>query len=105
MTFENATPDPSSEAAVPEVLPGPSVVVGDSVVADDGAVGRVEQILRSETNEPMFVVVAVRSRLRRRYPVLPLRLLGRVDRRRDVVHARGRCASIKQFSEELPLLV
>ena len=81
------------------------IVVGDTVVADDGFVGQVEQILLSENATPQFVVVSVRDRLRRRHPVVPLSLLARVDRLRDVIHVRGGRNSIKRLPEALPLLV
>jgi hypothetical protein len=82
-----------------------TILPGDTVVADDGAVGEVEQVLRSETAEPMFVVVSVRKRLRRRHPVIPFSLLGRVDNNREIVRVRGPRDAIKDLSEALPLLV
>jgi hypothetical protein len=82
-----------------------TILPGDTVVADDGTVGEVEQILRSETSDPLFVVVSVRKRLRRRHPVIPCSLLGTVDDDRETVRVRGPRDAIKGLPEALPLLV
>ncbi|MEP7224478.1 MAG: PRC-barrel domain-containing protein [Actinomycetota bacterium] len=81
------------------------VRVGDTVVAQDGALGTIERIIRSETRAPIYVVVAVRGFLRRRYPVVPWFLVTAVDRSRRSIHIRGRRALMSRFSETLPLVV
>lgn len=82
----------------------PIIAVGDAVMADDGHLGRVERVLRSETAEPRFVVLSVQNRLRRRHPIIPFELVATVDRRSEVVRVRGRRAAIARCSEALPLV-
>ena len=79
--------------------------VGDTVLAQDGEVGEIERIVRSEARTPIYVVVAVRRFVRRRYPVVPWSLVTAVDRSRRRVHVRGRCGTISRLSETLPLVV
>jgi hypothetical protein len=81
------------------------VHVGDTVLAQDGALGQIERIIRSETRKPVYVVVAVRRVVGRRYPVIPWSLVTGVDRSRRRVHVRGRRGSISRLSETLPLVV
>jgi hypothetical protein len=107
MTFTRRPTRPEPALPVPERAEAGAepIVVGDTVVAHDGSVGRVERILRSENARPQFLVVSVRDRLRRRHPVVPSSLVGRVDRRRDVVHVHGDRSSIRGLSEALPLVM
>lgn len=79
--------------------------VGDTVLAQDGALGQIERIIRSETRKPVYVVVAVRRVVGRRYPVVPWSLVTGVDRPRRQVHVRGRRGTISRLSEALPLVV
>ena len=85
--------------------PGHRIAVGDTVVAEDGPVGRVEQILCTESSEPRFVVVAVRDRFRRRHPVVPCGLVARVDSARREVHARARRTTLSRMSEAVPIVL
>jgi len=79
--------------------------VGDTVVAQDGTVGEVESVIRTETRAPVYVVVAVRRLVGRRYPVVPWSLVAGVDRSRQRVQVRGRCKSISSLPETVPLVV
>ena len=79
--------------------------VGDTVVAQDGTVGEVESVIRTETRAPVYVVVVVRRLVGRRYPVVPWSLVAGVDRTRQRVQVRGRCKSISSLSETVPLVV
>ncbi len=97
-----STPTLSPDRAATDALP--AIAVGDTVVAEDGPVGHVERVLRADAG-PEFVVVSVRSGLRRRHPVVSCELVAAVDPQRDVVHVRGRSASIRGLSEALPLLL
>ncbi|HSI97512.1 MAG TPA: hypothetical protein VK926_04050 [Gaiellaceae bacterium] len=78
---------------------------GDEVVAQDGTLGRVERIIRSEQSEAEFLVVAVERRLRLRYPIVPVSLMAGVDRVRRRVHLRGRRESLSRLSEALPIVL
>ncbi len=102
-THSSAT-DPR-EALRAETYSTPAARVGDTVLAQDGALGRIERVIRSETSMPVYVVVAVRRLVGRRYPVIPWSLVTAVDRSRRRVYVRGRCGRISQFSETLPLVV
>ena len=93
------------EALRAETHPIPEARAGDTVLAQDGALGKIERVIRSETSMPVYVVVAVRSLVRRRYPVVPWSLVTAVDRSRRSVHVRGRCGTISRLSETLPLVV
>jgi hypothetical protein len=79
--------------------------VGDTVVAQDGALGRVERVIRSEAYAPAYLVVAARGRVRRRYPILPWSLVTRVDRSTRRVHVRGRRGRLEDMSEALPIVL
>jgi len=79
--------------------------VGDTVLAQDGDLGQIERIIRSETSKPVYVVVAVRRLVGHRYPVIPWSLVTAVDRSRRRVHVQGRCGTISRFPETLPLVV
>jgi len=79
--------------------------VGDTVLAQDGEVGEIERIVRSEARAPIYVVVAVRRFVGRRYPVVPWSLVTAVDKSRRRVHVRGRRGTISRLSETLPLVV
>jgi hypothetical protein len=79
--------------------------VGDTVVAQDGALGRVERVIRSEAYVPAYLVVAARGRVRRRYPILPWSLVTRVDRSTRRVHVRGRRGRLGDMSEALPIVL
>jgi hypothetical protein len=79
--------------------------VGDTVVAQDGALGRVERVIRSEAHVPAFLVVAAGGRVRRRYPIVPWSFVTRVDRSTRRVHVRGRRGRLGDMSEALPLVL
>jgi hypothetical protein len=83
---------------------GPAV--GDTVLAEDGDIGQVERVLRSENAEPRFIVVATRGRswLVRR-PVIPCELIVDVDPRRRFVRVRGTRVRIGRLPESLPLVL
>jgi hypothetical protein len=78
---------------------------GDRVVAQDGELGRVDRILRSETAGPDYVVVAVGWIGRRRYPVLHSALITNVDRSERRVYVRGRRHALRRLPESPPLIV
>jgi hypothetical protein len=79
--------------------------IGDTVVAQDGPIGRVERVVRTEARVPAYVVVVVRTLLGRRYPVVPWSLVADVDRSQARVKVRGRCGTIGGLPETLPLVV
>jgi len=79
--------------------------VGDTVVAQDGRLGRIDRIVRSETSAPVYLVVAVRRLARRRYPVVPWSLVTAVDRSCQHVHIRGRRGSLGRLPETLPIVL
>ena len=80
------------------------VRVGDDVLAQDGRLGRVEEVLRAETEVPTHLVVAVGSRLRRRYPVVPWAFVVTVDHAHRRVHVRSLRAALGRLPETLPLV-
>ena len=79
--------------------------VGDTVLAQDGTLGRIDRIIRSETSMPAYVVVAVRRLVGRRYPVIPWSLVTAVDRSRRRVYLEGRGRSLARLSETLPIVL
>lgn len=79
--------------------------VGDDVVAADGRLGRVECVLRAESAAPTYLVVAVGTRLRRRYPVVPWGLVAGIDGARRRVHVRLERKALGRLPETLPLVV
>jgi hypothetical protein len=79
--------------------------VGDTVVAQDGTLGEVESVIRTETRAPAYVVVAVRRFGGRRYPVVPWSLVVAVDRSGHRVQVRGRRKTVSRLSETVPLVV
>lgn len=85
--------------------PGATPRVGDRVVARDGVVGRIDRIVRSETRDPTYIVVAVGRRFRRRYPIAPWSLVTRVDRGRRQIHVAGRRRSLERLPETLPIAI
>jgi hypothetical protein len=93
------------EAQRAEARNGADARVGDTVLAQDGDLGQIERIIRSETSKPIYVVVAARRVVWRRYPVVPWSLVTGVDRSRRRVHVRGRRGTIRRLSETLPLVV
>lgn len=78
---------------------------GDQVVAEDGPLGQVDRIVRSEGSGPGYVVVSAGPMLRRRYPVLHCTLVTRVDRRTGKLYVRGQRGSLERLSESLPLVI
>lgn len=81
------------------------VRAGDTVVADDGVLGLVDRVVRSEASTPVYLIVSVGRILRRRYPVVPSSLVTDVDRRRRLVRIRGRRGTIGRLPETLPLVL
>ena len=78
--------------------------VGDTVLAEDGVLGRVDRIIRSETEDPVYLVVASRSRMRRRYPVIPSALVAGIDRSQQRVYMRGLRTRLERLPESLQLV-
>lgn len=79
--------------------------VGDTVVARDGALGEIESVVRTETQDPVYVIVTVRKVVGRRHPVVPWSLVSRVDRSRRRVHVQGRRRVVSRLPETLPLVI
>lgn len=79
--------------------------IGDTVVAEDGTLGEIERLIRTEAKTPAYVVIAVRRVVGRRYPVMPWSLVTGVDRSQRRVHVRGRRRNLSRLSETLPLVV
>jgi hypothetical protein len=100
-----AVREPLASVGVAERTPTALVRVGDTVVAEDGVLGRVDRVIRSEAKAPVFVVVSVGRFLRRKYPVLPLSFVSGVDRSRKLVQVRGRCAAVRRLPETLPFVL
>jgi hypothetical protein len=78
---------------------------GDQVVAEDGPLGQVDSIVRSESGGPSYVVVSAGSMLRRRYPVLHCALVTRVDRSSARLYVRGQRGSLACLSESVPIVI
>jgi hypothetical protein len=78
--------------------------VDDIVYAEDGALGRVERVVTSESSAPAFLVVAVGRFLRRRHPVIPWSFVRAIDRSRRRVYVEGRSGSLARFPETLPIV-
>jgi hypothetical protein len=78
-------------------------LVGDRVLARDGEVGRIDRVVRSETCDPLYIVVAVGRRFGRRYPIAPWSLVTHVDRARQLIHVRGCRRSVERLPETLPI--
>lgn len=95
-------PDPPISRRRPTVA---EIRVGDTVVAQDGVLGCVDRVVRSEASTPVYLVVTVGRILRRKYPVVPLSLITGVDRSRRLVRIRGRCGTIRRLPETLPLVL
>lgn len=81
------------------------VQVGDDVIAEDGSLGRVDRIVRSESREPVYLVVAVGRLTRRRYPIVPCAIVIAVDRSRRKVHVGGRREPLAGLSERVPMVL
>ena len=81
------------------------VRVGDDVIAQDGSLGRVDRIVRSESKAPVYLVVAIGGVTRRRYPIVPCAIVTAVDRSRGKVHVRGWRESLAGLSESVPLVL
>jgi hypothetical protein len=89
---------------VHEPPPAKDPRVGDTVLAEDGVLGRVDRIIRYETEDPVYLVVSSRSRMRRRYPVIPSAFVAGIDRSQRRVYMRGLRARLERLSESLPLV-
>jgi hypothetical protein len=74
-------------------------------MAEDGALGRVEGLVRSEGLTPMYLIVRAGRTLRRRYPVVPVSLVSQVDPRRRLVELRGRRDAIRRLPETVPFVL
>lgn len=79
--------------------------VGDTVLAQDGTLGSVDEIIRSESSVPVYLVVAVGRSLRRKYPIVPCSLVTGIDRSRRRIHLAGRRARLGRLPETLPLVL
>lgn len=98
----NATDGPSTFPAT--TMDGTSPATGDVVLAPDGPVGRVVQIVRTESGSPTHVVVAV-GRLRRRFPVVSCALITAIDGGAGVIRVRGSRRVVAALSETFPFVV
>ena len=78
---------------------------GDRVVAQDGDLGHVDSVLRSEKARPVYLVVAVGVLPRRRYPILHCALVTEVDRMGARVYVRGDRRSLVRLPESPPLVI
>jgi hypothetical protein len=78
---------------------------GDHVVAQDGHLGRVDRILRSESAGPIYLVVAVGALGRRRYPILHHALVSDVDASDRTIYVRGHRRSLERLPETPPLVI
>lgn len=79
--------------------------VGDRVYAGCGDVlGRVEHVIASENQAPVFLVVSTGGLLKRRYPVVHRTLVRAVDRSRRRVYLEGNKESLARISEALPIV-
>jgi hypothetical protein len=77
---------------------------GFSAFAADGCVGTVEQpLFPPGRDEPDFLVVSARRRLRRRHPVVAVDLVESVDYRMRRVYLRGSVDCLAALPEALPL--
>jgi hypothetical protein len=78
---------------------------GDHVVARDGVLGQVDRIVRSDAEGPVYFVVSVGPRVRRRYPILHRTLVTGVDRSSGKMYVRGHRRSLERLSERPPLII
>jgi hypothetical protein len=78
---------------------------GDRVVAQDGDLGSVDRVLRSEAARAIYLVVAVGGVGHRRYPVLHCALVESVDRAEGTVYVRGRRRSLQRLPESPPIVI
>jgi hypothetical protein len=85
--------------------PEPAARVGDEVVAQDGSLGRVDRVIRFETNDPAYLVVEIRRGLGKRYPIVPCTLVTGIDRIARRVHLSGRRRSLRRLPETIPIVV
>jgi hypothetical protein len=77
---------------------------GFSALAADGCVGTVERpLFPPDRDEPDFLVVSARRRLRRRHPVVAVDLVEAVDYRARRVYLRGTVDCLGALPEALPL--
>ena len=79
--------------------------VGDEVVAQDGSLGRVDRVIRFETDDPAYLVVEVRRGLGKRYQVVPRTLVTNIDRVARRVHLGGPRRSFRRLPETIPIVV
>jgi hypothetical protein len=78
---------------------------GFLAVASDGPLGTVEQpLLPPDRNEPDFLVISV-GRYVRRWPVVAVALVERVDPARRLVYLKGRAKRLARLPETLPLAI
>jgi hypothetical protein len=91
----------------PDAARGPrgeisSACAGFECFAVDGRVGRVEAVIPGAPTAGPFLVVSVRRRGRRRYPVVPAARVIAVDAAARVVLVRGDRNAVRSASERLP---
>jgi hypothetical protein len=93
-----------AEVAVASACVVGGIREGDAVVAEDGVLGEVDRLIRSEARTPEYLVVRIGPALRRKYPVVPVSLVTGVESRRRLVRIRGRREAIRRFPETPPLV-
>ena len=76
--------------------------VGAEVLAPDGAAGKVEALLCSETSVARFMVIATGG-LRSRYPVLACDLITEIDG--SIVRVEGQRHRLRRLPEALPTVI
>jgi hypothetical protein len=80
------------------------VRAGDVVLAEDGMLGHVDEVIRSETSTPVYLVVSVPRTIGRRYPVVPWSLVAGVDGARRRIQLCGGRRALRRLPETLPLV-
>jgi hypothetical protein len=110
--FHQATLEPDGHVTLvarerPATARGPSggissACAGFDCFAVDGRVGRVEAVLPGPRTPAAFLVVSVRRRGRRRYPVLPAARVIAVDPAERVVLVRGDRDGLRSAPERVP---
>ncbi len=87
--------------ARPRLVPG----IGDAVVAEDGYLGRVDEVVLTADGSLAYIVVSVGPFWRRRRPVVSSALVASVARQGSHVLVRGGRAVLKRLPEALPIVI